>query len=99
MLAVSRGRLVALSTPCGKRGWFHEAWESGDGWERVRIDAYQCPRISREFLAEEERAIGERWFSQEYLCSFEDTVDAAFSAADVLAMMSDDVKPLSLGGR
>jgi hypothetical protein len=25
MLAVSRGRLLALSTPFGKRGWFYEA--------------------------------------------------------------------------
>src|SRR6516165_5072360 len=26
MLAVSRGRLVALSTPFGQRGWFHAEW-------------------------------------------------------------------------
>src|SRR5262249_46209279 len=26
MLAVSQGRLVALSTPYGKRGWFYEEW-------------------------------------------------------------------------
>jgi hypothetical protein len=26
MLAVSDGRLVALSTPHGTRGWFYEAW-------------------------------------------------------------------------
>src|SRR5438445_2775179 len=28
MLAVSRGRLVCLSTPFGKRGFFYEAWEN-----------------------------------------------------------------------
>jgi hypothetical protein len=30
MLAVSAGRLVALSTPYGKRGWFYQAW-TGEG--------------------------------------------------------------------
>jgi hypothetical protein len=28
MLAVSGGRIIALSTPFGRRGWFHAAWES-----------------------------------------------------------------------
>jgi tRNA(Met) C34 N-acetyltransferase TmcA len=32
MLAASKdnGRLIALSTPAGKRGWFFEAWSGGD---------------------------------------------------------------------
>ena len=29
MLAVSGGRLIALSTPWGARGWFHAAWTGG----------------------------------------------------------------------
>jgi hypothetical protein len=28
MLAVSHGRLIALSTPFGQRGWFWQAWEA-----------------------------------------------------------------------
>src|SRR5262249_34618642 len=70
MLAVSQGRLVALSTPFGKRGWFHEEWMGKGAWQRVRITAEECPRITREFLAEERQALGERWYRQEYLCSF-----------------------------
>jgi hypothetical protein len=97
MLAVSRGRLVALSTPFGKRGWFHDAWHSSEDWERVKITADQCPRITADFLAEERRALGERWYRQEYLCSFEDVVDAVFAYEDIQAALSDDVKPLFLG--
>src|SRR5262249_55613339 len=37
MLAVSGGRLVALSTPYGQRGWFYEEWDHGGGWQRVRV--------------------------------------------------------------
>jgi hypothetical protein len=94
MLAVSNGRLIALSTPFGQRGWFYEAWRSDEAWERFRVTADQCPRITPRFLVEEKLALGERWFRQEYMCSFEDTMDAVFSTEDIEAAMSNDLKPL-----
>lgn len=94
MLAVSKGRLVCLSTPFGKQGWFHDAWFSASPWERVRITADQCPRISPEFLAQEQRDIGPRWFAQEYCCSFEDMIGAVFSGADIAAILATDVPAL-----
>ena len=94
MLAVSRGRLVALSTPFGQRGWFHAEWTGQGDWERVCVTADQVPRITREFLAEERRALGDRWYAQEYQCSFESTVDAVFDYRDIQAALSDEVKPL-----
>ncbi len=94
MLAVSQGRLVALSTPFGKRGWFHNEWIGTGSWERVKITAQQCPRIADDFLTEERRALGPRWFRQEYLCSFEDTIDAVFSYEDVQAALSSSITPL-----
>lgn len=43
MLAVSRGKLIALSTPYGKRGWFHDAWaRGGDDWTRRRVCSSDC---------------------------------------------------------
>jgi hypothetical protein len=96
MLAVSQGTLVALSTPFGKRGWFHDEWHGENDWHRVKVRAEQCPRISPQFLAEERRALGERWFNQEYRCEFSECLDAVFSWADIQAAMSDDIKPLIL---
>jgi hypothetical protein len=94
MLATSKGRLVALSTPFGKRGWFHDEWHGTGDWQRVQIAAPQCPRITRKFLDEELRALGERWYRQEYLCSFEDIVDAVFRWEDIQAALVDDIEPL-----
>jgi hypothetical protein len=65
MLAVSGGRLVALSTPFGTRGWWYEAWRSPEPWVRFKVPAQDCPRISPEFLAEEQRTMGAWWFAQE----------------------------------
>jgi hypothetical protein len=96
MLAVRRGsRLLALSTPYGKVGWFHREWEDGGAcWERTRITADQCPRISPEFLDQERQSMPAAWFRQEYLCSFEEAEDSVFRHDDIRAAFSDDVAPL-----
>jgi Terminase large subunit, T4likevirus-type, N-terminal len=74
MLAASRGRLICLSTPYGRRGFFYQAWtEGGPDWMRVEVSADKITRIPAEFLEEERRARGEAWFRQEYCCSFEAT--------------------------
>jgi hypothetical protein len=80
MLAVSGGRLVALSTPFGTRGWWYEAWRSEERWERYRVPAGDCPRISEAFLAEEQRSMGAWWFAQEYGCEFQDAETQPFGS-------------------
>jgi hypothetical protein len=94
MLAVSGGRLIAMSSPFGRRGWFFDEWSGAAAWDRTRITAQECPRISPQFLAEEKASLGERWFRQEYLCSFEEVIDAVFSASDVQAAVDAGAPPL-----
>jgi hypothetical protein len=95
MLAVSGGRLVALSTPWGQRGWWYQAWEHGGStWERVEVTAYQCPRISTEFLEEERESLPSLFFKSEYLCQFVAGVDQMFATEDIDAALSDEVEPL-----
>jgi hypothetical protein len=94
MLAVSGGRMVCLTTPFGKRGFFYNEW-TGDGpWDRVRITASECPRISEKFLAEERSSLGERWFLQEYCCSFEENEGGVFAYADIEAALDESITPL-----
>jgi hypothetical protein len=72
MLAVSGGRLIILSTPFGRRGFFYHAWvDQTTQWLRFEVRAEQIPRISRAFLDEELRTLGQSWFNQEYACTFE----------------------------
>jgi hypothetical protein len=94
VLSVSQGRLIALSTPFGARGWWYQEWTEGAGWERVRITAEQCPRISPPFLEEERRTLPPLWFQSEYECRFVDTVDQVFSTELLLRAMKDDIDPL-----
>jgi hypothetical protein len=95
MLAVSKGILIALTTPYGRRGWFHAEWSNDDpDWHRVQVKADQCPRIGRDFLEKERRRLGPRWFRQEYETSFEATEDEVFSYDAVMGIIDDDVLPL-----
>ena len=96
MLAVSGGRLIAPSTPFGKRGWWYEAWSSDQVWERVEIPATRCPRIAPEFLAEERAALG-MWYPQEYECQFIQAEGSVFMYEDIRAMLSADVQPIVFG--
>jgi hypothetical protein len=96
MLAVSGGRLVALSTPFGTRGFFYEAWTSSDSWERYEVPATACPRIPSDFLEEERRNLGEFWFEAEYMCRFLDAQSQAFRRSDIDAAFSNDLETWSL---
>lgn len=94
MLAVTGGRLVALSTPWGRRGWFWEAWSGPESWHRSRVPADEVPRIPPLFLEEERRTLPALVFASEYQCEFVDPLASVFASEDVLAALDDDLVPL-----
>jgi hypothetical protein len=95
MLAVSGGDILLLSTPFGKRGFFHHEWtEGGADWHRTKVTANDCPRIPREWLEQERRSIGDWWYRQEYMCEFVETIDQVFSYDDIQRALDDSVTPL-----
>lgn len=96
MFATSHGRLIALSTPWGKRGWWSDAWHGPEDWMRVQVTAMECPRISPAFLEEERRDLGSWWFDQEYGCQFLDAESAAFRSQDIEAAFKEDLETWQL---
>lgn len=88
MLAVSGGRLGALSTPFGRRGWWFEQWEHGENWQRFEVPA--------KFLEATRKTMGQWWFDQEFMCKFMDAETAAFSYDDVMATLSEGVETWNL---
>jgi hypothetical protein len=99
MLAVTGGKLVMLSSAFARSGAFYEAYVGGSPeWLRLKVTASMCPRISPEFLAEERRALGDRWYSMEYDCAFGDDVAAVFTTDEIRRMFTPDVTPLFPGG-
>jgi Terminase large subunit, T4likevirus-type, N-terminal len=94
MLATTNGRMIALSTPAGRRGWFFESWHSDHDWLRIRVSASDCPRISKEFLDEELKILGPMRFSEEYNLAFVDNTECAFPSHIVDRAFVSTVKPL-----
>jgi hypothetical protein len=95
MVAVSRGRIVLLSTPFGRRGFFHQEWaEGGPDWHRFKIVAADVPRIPADWLEQERARIGDFWYRQEYGCEFVDELTAVFPSALIEQAMDASVLPL-----
>lgn len=97
MLAVSRGRLLALTTAWGKSGWFYKEWTEGsESWKRIKVTADQCPRISRDFLEEELQSMGEWRYRREYFCEFADAETQLFPTDLISKAVNHDINPIDL---
>ena len=98
MLAVSSGDLWLLSTPMGRRGFFHEEFAfGGDRWTRFEVPASACPeRISPAFLEEELEVMGPSWVKQEYFCNFVDAGHRVFDQQLVEDAVTPDLTPFPL---
>jgi phage FluMu gp28-like protein len=73
--------------------------DGGEGWERICVPATECARIPEAFLAEERRAMGDRWFRQEYMCEFLEMEGALFTEEMIQRAFTDEVKPLDIRRR
>src|SRR5215217_753339 len=98
-LIATQGEQVLLSTPRGKRGFFHEIWESEDDWQRMIIRSDEVPRIRSEDLEVFRSAMPEQFFRQEFYCEFLDTEGGLFSYEDIEDALAagEDVAAIEIG--
>jgi cytochrome c-type biogenesis protein CcmE len=90
-LIATQGEQVLLSTPRGKRGFFHELWHSADDWMRVMVRS--------EDLEAFRHTMPEQFFRQEFYCEWLDTEGSLFSYDDIETALSagEDVQALEIG--
>lgn len=93
------GKLICLTTPNGRRGWFYELWARDERFLKIRRTALQCSRISADFLEQERLTMPDYLFRQEYLCVFVDTALNPFHEADIHAAVRSDISPMFPGRR
>lgn len=99
MLAVTGGRIIALTTPAGPQGWFHHAYlDGGDDWKRIRVRADECSRIPAAHLAQQRTRMTEGVYAAEYDCEFSDAIGAVFHSSHVYAARDTALQPLYHGG-
>jgi hypothetical protein len=98
-LIATQGEQVLLSTPRGKRGFFHELWNSDDDWQRVMVRSDEVGRIRPEDLEVFRSTMPEQFFQQEFYCEWLDTDGALFSYEDIEAALAagENVAAMEIG--
>ena len=87
-----RGRITLVSTPKGKRGWFHEAYQAGKrkkGWSLHSAHYSECKHISEEEIRELRTILTHTEFRQEMELEFLDERGALIPYDAILACVSD----------
>jgi hypothetical protein len=98
-LIATQGEQVLLSTPRGKRGFFHELWHSEDDWQRIIVRSDEVGRIRDEDLEVFRRTMPEQFFRQEFYCEWLETEGSLFSYDDIEAALAagEDVAAIQIG--
>ncbi|AZI56952.1 terminase [Nakamurella antarctica] len=94
-MVASDGQIIALSTPWGRRGWFHKLdTDLGNGWERHKVTAYESAQYSANRIAQIKAALGAYVFASDYECQFGDTDSQMFNTELIRAAFTHNVTPL-----
>ena len=91
---------MLLSTPNGKRGFFHDIWfDEEDDWHRTRVVASDVPHRYPKGLEFFRRRMPEEYFLQEFYCEWLDTEGSLFSYDDIQAALAagEDVAAIEIG--
>jgi hypothetical protein len=95
MLAISKSKAWAISSPFGRRGWFWEQFASDDPtWEKWVVKSTQCPRIDPAFVEQQRRLLGDRYARQEFGVEFLDSIGQVFSTESVMNAFTPSLRPL-----
>jgi hypothetical protein len=81
MIAATGGLIIAATTPSYPAGWFFDAWEGREDWERVRVPWTECPRLGPSVIDAEREALGSA-FDQEYNCEWAGAGATSFISAE-----------------
>lgn len=104
-MATTGGRMIALTTPLGQRGWFYEAWKQCDEarikgepepYRRFKRTCWDCPRLDKAFVEQERKLIGDFWFRQEYECEFLSPAGAVFRVEDIDRTLQSQEQPYAV---
>jgi len=98
-LIATQGEQVLLSTPRGKRGFFHEIWHGAEDWQQMLVRSDEVGRMRPEDLEVFRSSMPEQFFRQEFFCEWLDTEGSLFSYDDIQAALAagEDVAAIEIG--
>jgi len=87
MLAVTRGDIILLSTPFGRRGYFYRCFNDPT-FTSFHVSSEDCPRKNDAFLEQERARMTKLQYAQEYLGEFVDELRQFFKTDLIKNCMS-----------
>jgi len=91
MLAITKGKIILLSTPFGKGGYFYRCF-SDETFTSFHISSEDCPRKNQDFLNQEKKRMSKLQYAQEYLGEFVDELKRFFPTSLIENCMREDFK-------
>ena len=79
MLATTGGTTDLLSTPRGNVGFFYDCCQNKEDFYEIHVKSELCPRITKEFLAQQRKALTKLQYAQEYEAIFLDALQQFFT--------------------
>jgi hypothetical protein len=96
IVAARNGRIIALSTPYGQRGFFYKACQPGSGWTLIKTKVEESRRLSSEALEEARRTLEDpHAYRQEFECEFLGDSTLYFSPELIAAAFDASVEPFN----
>ena len=89
MLAITRGKIILLSTPFGKGGYFYRCFQDKN-FKSFHVSSEECPRKDIEFLKRERERMTKMQYAQEYLGEFVDELRQFFSDEIIKSCMNTE---------
>ena len=78
IISVSHGKMILLSTPHGRKGYYYNCFSDKD-YTSFHVSALDCPRHTKEFLDKAEARMTKVEFATEYLGEFIDELREYFT--------------------
>lgn len=94
MLSATGGQLICPSTPNGDRGWWRDAWKSGDpAWTRLTVSIDKLPRLTPAEIERQKSILTPNQFRQEYMLEFLSADHQFFDTETINLALSDEIVP------
>jgi len=77
MLAITKGKIILLSTPFGRGGYFYRCFNDPN-FKSFHVSSEDCPRKDENFLKQEKERMTKLQYAQEYLGEFCDELRQLF---------------------
>ncbi len=95
LISNPESRLILAATAHGQKGHFYKIWTEEKDWLKIFVPVTENSRFSPERL-EQERARGELYFRQEFLCEFLTDEFSLFDDARIAEAMDDTIDEIKM---